>query len=207
MKYHPFRPRNPESVFSEANIMTLIRVVSSLTFFTLAILKHNPTYNYIGFGIHWIGDFIDGFCARKLKQETILGAEIDIIADRLEIICFYVIFLYFRPYIYLPVMLYLINYAFVDFYLSYQFVKFDIISPNYFYKVNKKVYKFNYSPVAKFCNSSVVTLLLIFLPHLYLLVAVIAGGLVAVKSYSVFLLRKDLAKKRITDVGSNHKGQ
>lgn len=196
MKYQPFKPQSPESVFSEANILTLIRVTLSVSFFILAILTHKITYNYIGFLIHWIGDFVDGFCARKLKQETILGAEIDIIADRLEIIFFYVIFLNFRPYIYPAVMLYLIDYAFIDFYLSYQFIKFDIISPNYFYKVNKTVYQLNYSPVAKFCNSSVVTLLLIFLPHLHLLAAVFATGLIIVKTYSIFLLRKDHIKRK-----------
>lgn len=151
-------------------------------------MKQSFNYGLIGFFIHWIGDFIDGFYARKLKQETILGAEIDIIADRLEIIFFYVIFLHFRPHLFLPATLYLIDYAFVDFYLSYQFVKYDIISPNYFYKVDKTVYLLNYSPGGKFSNSSVVTLILIFLPQLGIFMSLYATGLIIIKSYSVYRL-------------------
>lgn len=155
----------------------------------------NPTYNFIGFGIHWIVDFIDGFYARKFKQETILGAELDIIADRVEILFFYINFLYFRPYLYLPVALYLIDYAFIDFYLSYQFIKYNIISPNYFYKVNKTVYLLNYSPGGKFSNSSIVTLLLIFLPQLNILVTIIVCILIGVKSYSIYLLHRRIIIK------------
>ena len=188
MKFRLGKPLDPASFYSEANILTLIRIVLSLAFFILAILKQSFTYSFIGFLIHWIGDFIDGFYARKLKQETILGAEIDIIADRLEIIFFYVVFLHFRPNLYLPAVLYLIDYAFVDFYLSYQFVKYDIISPNYFYKVDKIIYRLNYSPAGKFSNSSVVTLTLIFLPQLSILVRVYATLLIVVKSYSVYRL-------------------
>lgn len=190
MKFKLGKPLDPAGFYSEANILTLIRIVLSLAFFILAILKQSFTYCFIGFLVHWIGDFIDGFYARKFKQETILGAEIDIIADRLEIIFFYVVFLHFRPNLYLPATLYLIDYAFVDFYLSYQFVKYDIISPNYFYKVDKTIFRLNYSPAGKFSNSSVVTLTLIFLPQLSVFVSIYATMLIIVKSYSVCRLFK-----------------
>jgi len=185
-----FKPLAPERYYSEANFITYLRLVFSLFFFLLSILKANPLYLFIGFGIHWIGGFIDGFYARQFKQETIFGAELDVIADRLEIIFFYVNFLYFRPYLFLPVTLYLIDYAFIDFYLSYQFIKYNIISPNYFYKVDKIVYLLNYSPGGKFSNSSVVTLMLIFLPQFHIVVTVIACILIGVKSYSIYRLSK-----------------
>lgn len=185
MKFKFGEPIEPTSFYSEANVLTLLRLALSLVFFILAILKQSFGYNLIGFFVHWIGDFFDGFYARKRNQETILGAEIDIIADRLEVIFFYVILLHFRPNLFLPAALYLIDYAFVDFYLSYQFVKYDIISPNYFYKVDKIIYLLNYSPGGKFSNSSVVTLTLIFLPQLSLFVSIYATGLIIIKSYSV----------------------
>lgn len=182
------KPLAPQSFYSEANILTLIRIVLSLVFFILAIIEASFTYLLIGFFVHWIGDFIDGYYARKFKQETILGAEIDIIADRLEILFFYVIFLHFRPHLYLPAVLYLLDYAFVDFYLSYQFIKFDIISPNYFYKVDRIIYLLNYSPGGKFSNSSIVTLSLIFLPQFIVFISIYALLLILVKSYSVYRL-------------------
>ncbi len=185
-----FKPKDPQSIYSESNIITMVRLSLSLTFFILAILKMNPTYNFIGLGIHWFGDVLDGMYARRFRQETILGAEIDIIADRVETLFFYINFLFFRPYLFIPVAIYLIDFAFVDFYLSYQFVKFDIISPNYFYKVDRTVYLLNYCPFAKFCNSTVVTLILIFLPNLQILAAVFATALIGVKIYSFTLLNK-----------------
>ena len=198
MKCQPFKPKDPKCFYSEPNILTLIRLVLSLSFFILAVVKRNPTYNFIGLGIHWFGDFIDGVYARKFKQETILGAEIDIIADRVETLFFYVNFLYFRPQLFLPVAIYLADFAFVDFYLSYQFLKYDIISPNYFYKVDKTVYLLNFSPLGKFCNSTVVTLILIFLPRLQIIAAIFACILIVVKTFSIHLLnKKRLADKKI----------
>ncbi len=188
MSYRIGKALSPDRFYSEANVITIFRLIASLIFFILAILRNDPFYNYVGFFIHWLVDFIDGFYARRFKQETILGAEIDIIADRFEIMFFYIIFLHFRPYLFLPAALYLIDYAFIDFYLSYQFVKFDIISPNYFYKVDQIIYRLNYSPAGKFSNSSVVTLGLIFLPQFGPLIAIYAVGLIIVKSYSVFRL-------------------
>ena len=190
MKWQPFKPKDPGCFYSEPNLLTLIRLVLSLTFFILAAIRRNPTYNFIGLAIHWLGDVLDGFYARKLKQETILGAEIDIIADRIETLFFYINFLFFRPALFLPVAIYLINFAFVDFYLSYQFLKFDLISPIYFDKVSRPVYILNFSPLARFSNSTVVTLILIFLPKFQIIASVLACGSIALKSFSIHLLYK-----------------
>lgn len=194
----PFGPRDPQSLFSEANIITLLRLGGSLVFFVLAIVRQSPTLNFIGLGIHWLGDLADGICARKARQETILGAEIDIIADRVEVLFFYVNFLHFHPGLWLPAAIYILDFAFIDFYLSYQFLKYDIISPNYFYKVDRTVYVWNYSPAGKFANSTVVTLVLIFLPALWPAAAIFALGLVGVKAYSV---------RRLFRMGKMKRGQ
>jgi CDP-diacylglycerol--glycerol-3-phosphate 3-phosphatidyltransferase len=185
-----FSCRTPDRLWTEATGITLLRLALSLVFFTLAILEQDITYNYIALGIHWAGDVLDGFVARRFKQETIPGAELDLIADRIETLLFFVIFLHFRPQLYIPVGIYVLNFAFVDFYLGYQFNKFGIISPNYFGEVDPTVYRLNFSPPAKFINSTVVTLLLIFFPQLWVLAAGLAGVLLGVKSYSVFLLHR-----------------
>jgi len=97
-------------------------------------------------------------------------------------------------------VIYIIDFAFIDFYLSYQFIKYDIISPNYFFKVDRTVYRLNYSPVGKFCNSTVVTLTLIFLPQFQLAAALFASGLIAVKCFSI----QHLNKKALTGKKSPH---
>lgn len=70
----------------------------SFTFFILAITKADPTHNFIGLEFTGEAMFYRDF-ARKFKQETILGAQIDIIADRF----IYINFLYFRSQLFLPV--------------------------------------------------------------------------------------------------------
>jgi CDP-diacylglycerol--glycerol-3-phosphate 3-phosphatidyltransferase len=185
-----FSPLPPESIFSIPNVITVIRFVGSLVFFILAIEKMDLTYNYIGLAIHWIGDMADGNYARFFKQETIFGAEIDIIADRVGFLFFYIIYLVFKPELALPVALFVINFAFIDFYLSYQFLKFDLISINYFYKVDRTVYKLNFSFLGKPANTVVVTLTLIFFPQYWLFAAVFAIGLIVVKCYSIYRLHR-----------------
>ncbi|MGB3862156.1 MAG: CDP-alcohol phosphatidyltransferase family protein [Candidatus Aminicenantaceae bacterium] len=185
-----FSPLPPESIFSIPNVITLIRFVGSIVFFMLAIVKMNLTYNYIGLVIHWIGDMVDGNCARFFKQETIVGAEIDIIADRVGFLFFYVIYLVFKPELALPVALFVINFALIDFYLSYQFLKFDLISINYFYKVDQIVYKLNFSFLGKPANTVVITFTLIFFPQFWLFATVFAVGLIVVKCYSIYRLHQ-----------------
>jgi CDP-diacylglycerol--glycerol-3-phosphate 3-phosphatidyltransferase len=185
-----FSPLPPESIFSIPNVITLVRFVGSIAFFVLAIVKRNQTYNYIGLAIHWIGDVADGNYARLFKQETIFGAEIDIIADRVEFLLFYFIFLVFNPELALPVALFVINFAFIDFYLSYQFLKFDLISINHFYKVDKTVHTLNYSFLAKPANTVVITFTLIFLPQFAWFATVFAVGLIVVKCYSIIRLHR-----------------
>ncbi len=191
-----FSPLPPENTFSVPNVITIIRFIGSLVFFMLAIVKMDLTYNYIGLIVHWIGDIVDGNWARFFKQETIVGAEIDIIADRVGFLFFYVLYLVFKPELALPVALFVINFAFIDFYLSYQFIKFGLISINYFYKVDRRVYKLNFSFLAKPANTVVVTLTLIFFPQFWVFAAVFAAGLIVVKCYSIARLYKLEAYKK-----------
>lgn len=190
MTPRPFGPRPPRSLYSEANLITLVRLGASLVFFVLAAVRRDPTANFIGLGIHWLGDVLDGFLARKARQETILGAEIDIIADRVEVLLFYGNLLHFQPGIALAAGVYILDFAFIDFYLSYQFLKFGLISPNYFGRVDRRVYLLNYSPGGKFVNSTVVTLLLILWPAGQAVAAVLAAGLIAVKVHSILRLAR-----------------
>lgn len=184
------RPRSPQALASVPNVITLARLAASLVFFALAAVKARELYNFIGLAVHWGGDAFDGWFARTFKQETILGAEIDIIADRIEALFFFVNFIRFHPALVLPAMVYILNFAFADFYLSYQFVKYDIISINYFYRVDRRVYDLNFSLLAKFVNSAPCVLILIFLPGLWGVALIMAVALIVVKVYSAILLWK-----------------
>jgi phosphatidylglycerophosphate synthase len=193
-----FRPKDPLALASGPDLVTVLRLTGSLVFFILAAVRRDPTANFIGLGIHWLGDIADGFFARKTRQETVLGAEIDIIADRVETIFFYVNFLHFHPELYLPAALYVLDFAFVDFYLSYQFIKYDLISPNYFGRVDRRVYLLNFSPAGRFLNSTAVTLLLILLPGAWAVAAAIAACFIGIKTYSIGRLSRIKQEVRTT---------
>jgi len=182
------RPRNPRSLYSESNVITLIRLAACLVIFALAAVEHRELYNYVGLAVHWAGDTIDGWLARTFRQETVLGAEIDIIADRVESLFFFINFIHFHPGLALPVVVYILDFAFVDLYLSYQFVKYDIISINYFDQVDRRVYALNFRPLAKVANSTPFTLTVIFLPKLWFAALAMALVLISVKVYSISLL-------------------
>jgi phosphatidylglycerophosphate synthase len=185
-----FKPKDPRAMASGPDVVTALRLAGSLVFFVLAAVRRDPVANFVGLGIHWLGDLADGFYARRTRQETIFGAEIDIIADRVETMFFYVNFINFRPAISVPAALYIVDFAFVDFYLSYQFLKYGLISPNYFDRVDRRTYLLNFSPAGKFMNSTVVTLLLIFLPGWRAVAAAFAAGLIGVKTYSIVRLSR-----------------
>jgi len=185
-----FKSTKPESLASGANLITVLRLLFSLLFFCLAAIYHRELYNYLGLGLHWLGDWLDGFWAKTFKQRTIFGAEIDIIADRVESLFFFINFISFHPGLAWPVALYMINFAFIDFYLSYQFIKFDIISVDFFYLVDRKVFKLNFSQPGKFANSTVIPLLLILLPDWWPLALLLTVGLIVIKVDSIFLLRR-----------------
>jgi CDP-diacylglycerol--glycerol-3-phosphate 3-phosphatidyltransferase len=185
-----FKSTKPESLASGANLITVLRLLFSLLFFCLAAIYHRELYNYLGLGLHWLGDWLDGFWAKTFKQRTIFGAEIDIIADRVESLFFFINFISFHPGLAWPVALYMINFAFIDFYLSYQFIKFDIISVDFFYLVDQKVFKLNFSQPGKFANSTVIPLLLILLPDWWPLALLLTVGLIVIKVDSIFILRR-----------------
>jgi CDP-diacylglycerol--glycerol-3-phosphate 3-phosphatidyltransferase len=145
--------------------------------------------NIVGLVIYWALDCLDGFLARSLGQETIVGAQFDILADRISIAYFYLNYLSITSGPVLIVSLFLLNFMVIDHYLSNQFLRWSIISPNYFYKIDRNVWALNWSALGKFINTGPVTLLLL------LTKSVIAPGAILIlvyiiKGYSFFRLSK-----------------
>ena len=172
-----------------ANLVTTIRLIGSLTFFSLALVYHNVTYNLIGLAIYWALDALDGFLARRLNQETRLGAQFDILADRLLITFFYFNFLIMNPELVVVVVLFLFQFMGLDHYLSNQFMRWPILSPNYFYRVDRIIWQLNWSAPGKVLNCGLVTILLIatkaVMPALVVVLA-----LIGVKLYSCIRLHR-----------------
>jgi CDP-diacylglycerol--glycerol-3-phosphate 3-phosphatidyltransferase len=173
----------PEPVATWANLVTVVRVVAGMVVFSIAARRGDSDWNLVGLGIYWSLDIVDGFLARTLNQETRLGAQMDIIGDRLLVTFFYFNHLGSHPDLLVPVAL------FIDLFLSIQFLRWPIVSPNYFHLVDRRIWWINWSVWGKLGNTGLVTLLLLGTGWTWVPAAVCAV-LIAVKVYSCVLLQR-----------------
>ncbi len=127
----------PENLCTAANAVTLLRLVVSTILFAASAFLHDPTLNLAGLAVYWVGDVADGYLARRLNQETLFGAQWDILADRLSVAFFYLNYLVLYPHLAPAIVLFLVQFMVVDHYLSNQYLRWPIMSPNYFYHVDQ----------------------------------------------------------------------
>jgi CDP-diacylglycerol--glycerol-3-phosphate 3-phosphatidyltransferase len=177
----------PEAVrepwFTWANVATAVRVIACVVIFGYASAQRDSDWNYIGLGVYWVLDVVDGFLARALDQETRLGAQMDILADRLLVAFFYLNFVSIHPELVVPVALFLFQFMGIDHYLSNQFMRWPIKSPNYFAKVDQKIWALNWSPAGKLLNSAVVTAVIV-LTRSPVWASLVCGGIIALKVWT-----------------------
>lgn len=175
-----------EPVFTWANLVTAIRTVGCLVLFGVAFGRRSPNLNLVGLAVYWALDVADGYLARRLRQETRLGAQFDILSDRLLVALFYVNHLALHPGDVIAVLLFLFQFMLLDHYLSNQFLRWNILSPNYFHVVDRRIWLLNWSPLAKLGNTGAATILLVI--HAPLAATGAALAAIAVKSYSLILM-------------------
>jgi CDP-diacylglycerol---glycerol-3-phosphate 3-phosphatidyltransferase len=178
------RAHGPEPWFTWANLVTCIRALVGVAIFAVAAILGSPTWNFVGLAVYWALDVADGCLARALAQETRLGAQLDILADRLLIVFFYFNHATWHPDIIVPLSLFLLQFAFLDHYLSNQFLRWPILSPNYFYRVDRRIWLLNWTTLAKTVNGMLMTVLLVF-THSVWLASSLALLLIGVKIYSI----------------------
>ncbi len=176
--------RAREPWLTAANVVTAIRTVVCLVLFAAAARSHSASLNFGGLAVYWGLDILDGWLARRLDQETRLGAQFDILSDRLLVAFFYFNYLHWHPEAALPVLLFLTNFMLLDHFLSNQFLRWPIRSPNDFHEVDRVIHLLNWSPLGKATNSGLVTVALTFLDWQTGAIA-ICVALMAVKGYSI----------------------
>lgn len=177
-----------EPWFTWANVATAVRVVVCVAIFAYAAVEHDERWNYIGLGVYWALDVLDGFLARALDQETRLGAQMDILADRLLVAFFYLNFVALHPQLIVPVAMFLFQFMGIDHYLSNQFMRWPIKSPNYFHEIDRSIWAWNWSPAGKLLNSAVVTAVIV-LTKSPLWSSLVCGAIIAVKIGSAIRMR------------------
>lgn len=166
-----------------ANIATAVRLVSGIAVFAYAAVTANAAWNFVGLGIYWTLDVLDGFLARRFDQETRIGAQLDILADRVLVAFFYLNYTVLHPELIVPVSLFLFQFMFIDHFLSNQFMRWPIKSPNYFYRVDRTIWMLNWSPAGKLLNSGVVTAVLVGTKS-PIIGSIVCGGIIVLKLWT-----------------------
>jgi CDP-diacylglycerol--glycerol-3-phosphate 3-phosphatidyltransferase len=178
-----------ENLATWANGVTLVRTIAGLVLFSIAAFAHSFTWNLAGLAVYWILDCLDGFLARALNQETRFGAQMDILSDRFLMAFFYLNYLAMHPDLVVVIALFLFEFMLLDHYLSNQFMRWQLLSPNYFHLVDRRIWWLNWSAPAKFLNSGLVTILLLTTKNAWTAWPVLAV-LFSIKSYSWLRLHR-----------------
>ncbi len=172
----------PGSVWTIPNIVTVARTVVAVLLGVLAAASGDLWLLGAGYAAYWIGDILDGWSARRLGQETRIGAVLDIVSDRA---CTAVLFVGLVAHIpqALPVAAaFLPSFLVLDTMLSLAFLNWQLVSPNDFHVVDRLVWQLNWSPVAKAANTAAVVLATAL--GAYVLAAAIALAVGLVKIWS-----------------------
>jgi hypothetical protein len=143
-----------ERFWTRPTVVTVIRTAGSLVAIVLAVRENSMGLLLTGLVIYWLGDILDGWLARRLDQETRIGAVADILCDRLSAGSFYAGLLWLDTSLAVPVSVYLVEFLVVDLTLSLAFLAWPLVSPNYFYLVDRRTWLLNWSPVGKSVNSA-----------------------------------------------------
>jgi len=136
------------------NLVTVVRTVVAVLLGAVAVSTADLELLAVAYAVYWVGDILDGWTARRLDQETRLGAVLDIISDRActAVLCMGLV-AHVAGVVPLAVV-FLLSFMVVDTMLSLAFLCWPVISPNEFHLVDQQVWRWNWSPVAKAANTA-----------------------------------------------------
>jgi CDP-diacylglycerol--glycerol-3-phosphate 3-phosphatidyltransferase len=152
----------PALLLGIPNRITLVRTVIAMAIATLAFRTGAMTWLVIGYAAYWFGDMIDGYVARKRNEESLSGAVFDIVCDRACSFLLAAAFMATFPATIGPLAIYLVQFGVLDTMLTFSFLLWPwMLSPNYFYKVDRPIYTWNWSKPAKAMNTAAVVISLV----------------------------------------------
>lgn len=164
------------------NLVTLLRTTATVVLGGYAIAEHELRISALAYAVYWLGDILDGWLARRLDQETRLGAVLDIISDRACTALLCAGLLAQLPGAWVLAVAFLLSFAVLDTMLSLAFLCWPILGPNDFHLVDRTVWRLNWSPTAKAANTAGVVVAIALGWFAVGLVVVIAVGAVKVWS-------------------------
>jgi len=154
----------PITLLNVPNAITAVRTAGSVGLAVAALSHRSARLLVAAYLIYWIGDILDGAAARALGQETRTGAVFDIVADRSCTSACAAALVVLRPATALPIAVFLVQFMVVDQLLSLMFLRWPLLGPNYFARVDRRIYRWNWSPPAKALNTAAVVILAVCAP-------------------------------------------
>jgi phosphatidylglycerophosphate synthase len=172
----------PGSLHTWPDLVTLVRTAMAVGIGALGVARADLSLIAVAYAVYWVGDIADGWLARRIGQETRAGAVLDIVCDRACTSLLCVGLLAQLPAVLPVAVVFLLSFMALDTMLSLAFLCWPVLGPNYFGRVDGRVYRLNWSPPAKALNTAAVVLLVV--AGLYAAALVVACGVVVLKVWS-----------------------
>jgi CDP-diacylglycerol--glycerol-3-phosphate 3-phosphatidyltransferase len=150
-----------EDVLTLASGITLARTAGCLASVLASVATGQVSLLFLGLVIHCVGDMADGIVARRRGTETRAGAVLDIVCDRLCIAAYYISYGHLHHDMLVPIGVFLFSFMVLDSHLSLAFLNWPLRSLNYFYLVDRALYRWNWSPTGKALNSGALVVLML----------------------------------------------
>ena len=128
---------------------------------TWSIASGQVWFLFLGLAVHWLGDVADGIVARRTQRETRAGAVLDIVCDRLCIALYYISYGHLHHQMLVPIAVFLFQFMVLDGHLSLTFLNWPLSSLNYFHRVDRVIYQWNWSTPGKAFNSGALVILML----------------------------------------------
>ena len=136
------------------NAITVVRTVLAVALGLVAVSTEDLGLLALAYAVYWAGDILDGWSARRLGQETRLGAVLDIVSDRACTAVLCVGLAVHLPGLVPVAIVFLLSFMVLDTMLSLAFLCWPLKSPNDFHLVDRQVWRLNWSPLAKAANTA-----------------------------------------------------
>jgi CDP-diacylglycerol---glycerol-3-phosphate 3-phosphatidyltransferase len=145
-----------DTVWTVATGITLARATISTSILVFAAFERVHWLLLAGFGVSMALDVLDGHVARARREETILGAQLDGLADRLAalLVLAGTVYLTPTPEVAVAAGIVWLQYGSVEQLLNGQFLRFGLWSPDHFYEESRWVWWLNWSAPAKVASGA-----------------------------------------------------
>ena len=176
-----------EPILTWANGITALRAVVGIALALAALATQSLPLLVAAYAVYWVLDIADGEAARRLDQETRIGAVFDIVVDRASSLLCAACFVLLFPALAVPITIYLVEFAILDTMLSLGFLAFAVKGPNDMHLVDRSLWLWNWSRPAKALNTASVVVLC--LAGQVVLASVVALVILGIKVRSCVRLR------------------